>query len=167
MKFISIAGIVILFISLSAFSQTGGTFEITQSVISNGGGTSDGGSFSLTGTTGQPLAGTNSTGGGFGVRGGFWQSFFAPTAAMVAISGQVLMANGGGISKVRVSLTGGDGITRTVLSNTFGYFRFDDVEAGQTCIISISSKRFQFGNQTQVIFVGEEVTDLIFNSLPE
>ena len=54
--------------------QSGGTFTITQSVIANGGGTSGGSTFSVTGTTGQSLAGTLSNGAPFNVRGGFWQN---------------------------------------------------------------------------------------------
>lgn len=153
-------------IGVVVLAQSGGTYNITQSVVSNGGGTSNGGTFSITGTAGQPVAGANSTGGQFGVRGGFWQAFFAPTAAMVAVSGRSLDAYGGPISKVRVTLTDGGGVVRSALTNGFGYFRFDDVEAGQTCIISVQSKRFQFGNPVQVVFVGDEVTDLVFVALP-
>ena len=153
-------------LSATAFAQSGPPYEITQSVIANGGGTSNGGAFGVTGTAGQSAAGTNSTGGQFGVRGGFWQSFFAPTAAMVAVSGRVLTAQNGGISKARITLTGGDGPTRTALTNPFGYFRFDDVEAGQTYILIVRSKRYQFSNPTQVVFVSDEIADLNFFALP-
>ncbi len=61
-----------LLLSGIASAQTGGTYQITQVVVSNGGGVSSGGNFGLTGTTNQPFAGTNSTNGQFGVRGGFW-----------------------------------------------------------------------------------------------
>lgn len=147
-------------------AQSGGTFEITQSVVSNGGGTSSGEAIRVTGTTGQSAAGTNSTGGQFGVRGGFWQGFFSPTAAMVAISGRVLTAETRGISKARVTLTNANGVVRSILTNPFGNFRFDDVEAGQTYIISVKSKRYQFANETQVVFVSDEITGLDFNALP-
>jgi len=150
----------------TAFAQSGGTYVITQSVISNGGGQSDGGSFSLTGTSGQSLAGTNSTGGGFGVRGGFWQGSLAPTAALVAVSGRVLTADGRGISKAIVLLINASGATRQTLTGPFGYFRFDDVEAGQTYLISVRSKRFQFANETQVVSVNEEIDNLNFYALP-
>jgi hypothetical protein len=52
---------------------TGGDFEITNSTIDNGGGTSSGGEFSLTGTTGQHDASvTSATGGPYRLAGGFW-----------------------------------------------------------------------------------------------
>ena len=148
-------------------AQTGGTFEITQSVISNGGGESIGGSFGLTGTSGQSLAGTNSSGGAFAVRGGFWQSSFAPSAALVSVSGQVLQANGGGISRARLNLTASNGTTRTILSSSFGYFRFDDVEVGQTYILTVFSKRYLFINNPQVITVLDEIGELNFTAEPQ
>lgn len=158
--------IITAFFTANVSVQSGGNYEITQSVVANGGGQSSGANFEVTGTGGQTLAGTNSTSGQYGVRAGFWQSFFAPSAAMASISGQILTACGNGISKVRVSLTNGSGATRQTLTNAFGYFRFDDVEVGQIYIISVNSKRFQFANNTRVLFVGDEITDLIFNALP-
>lgn len=165
-KKIFVATAICMFLSAIASAQSGGTFEITQSVVSNGGGVNGGGKFGLTGTTGQSVAGTNSTGGQYGVRGGFWQGFFAPTAAMVAVSGRVLMAQGRGIFRVRVTLTDANGISRWAMTNAFGNFRFDDVEVGQTYIVSVRSKRYQFSNETQVVMVTDEINDLIFNALP-
>jgi hypothetical protein len=65
------AGIII---SAGVFAQSaGGDFEITRSTIDGGGGTSTGGDFSLTGTTGQADAGQHSSSGGeFSLAGGFW-----------------------------------------------------------------------------------------------
>lgn len=155
-----------VFLSATVLAQSGGTYEITQSVVANGGGQSDGGSYGLTGTSGQSLAGTNSTAGQFGVRGGFWQGSLTPTAALVAVSGRVLTAENGGIGKVRVTLTDQTGAIRQSMTNPFGYFRFDDVEVGQTYICSVRSKRFQFANETQFVVVLDEITDLVFIALP-
>lgn len=160
-----IALIITLVVCMANISaQSGGAFEITQSVIANGGAKSDGGTFSLTGTIGQPLAGTNSTGGGFTVRGGFWQDFFNPTAAMVAVSGRVTQADGRGISKARVILTDAGGATRIVLTNPFGNFRFDDVEAGRMYIFSVSGKRYQFINNTQILMILENTGEVNFTA---
>ena len=52
--------------------QSGGTFTITKSVIAGGGGRTTGGTFTLDGTIGQSVAGTNSTGGTFSLISGFW-----------------------------------------------------------------------------------------------
>ena len=53
-------------------AQSGGSFEITKSVIAGGGNTASGGIFSISGTTGQCVAGTTSFGGMFELTGGFW-----------------------------------------------------------------------------------------------
>jgi hypothetical protein len=91
----------------------------------------------------------------------------APTAANVSVSGRVLSAQGHGIRNARVTLTDANGATRTAITSSFGYYRFDEVEVGQTYIVGVRSKRYQFSNQTQVVFVGDEITDLTFNALPE
>jgi len=56
----------------SVWMQSGGAFQIEKSVIAGGGGRSAGGAFTLNGTIAQSVAGTNSSGGGFQVAGGFW-----------------------------------------------------------------------------------------------
>lgn len=157
---------VYVLLSLTILAQSGGTYVITQSVISNGGGVASGGAFGIIGTAGQPAAGVNSTNGGFGVRGGFWQFQLSPTAALVSVSGQVLQVTGRGIPRARVTLSGTGGPARSMWTNTFGYFRFDDVEAGQTYIVGARSKVFQFANPDQAVFVGDEITGLEFNALP-
>ncbi|MFM9994237.1 MAG: hypothetical protein ACKVU4_00385 [Phycisphaerales bacterium] len=54
-----------------ARAQMGPNLDLSWSSIDSGGGVSTGGGFTLTGTIGQPDAGTAS-GGGFEVSGGFW-----------------------------------------------------------------------------------------------
>lgn len=147
-------------------AQTGGTFEITQSVISNGGGNSIGGSFDLTGTGGQTLAGTNSTGGAFGVRGGFWQGFFAPTAAMAVVSGRVSHSSGKGIFRARVTLTDISGTTRSAATDWFGKYRFDDVASGQFYIFSVNHRQYQFINNTQALTILENTESVNFTAEP-
>jgi hypothetical protein len=55
-----------------ALAQGGGPFSLTWSALGAGGGTSEGGDFSLSATAGLPDAGQLS-GGAFTVSGGFWQ----------------------------------------------------------------------------------------------
>lgn len=70
--------VVLLCVSALVFSQSsGGDFEITRNTIDNGGGSSSGGEFSLTGTIGQHDANHQiSTDGGFALAGGFWANAF-------------------------------------------------------------------------------------------
>ena len=85
----------------------------------------------------------------------------APTAASVSVSGRVLV-NDRGLRNAFVTLTDQNGNTRTVRSSSFGYYRFDEVEVGQTYIVSVRSKRYQFA--PQVVSVSEELSELNFYS---
>ena len=85
---------------------------------------------------------------------------FAPTAASVSVSGRVSDANGNGISRARVILTDSNGETRYAFTSSFGYFRFDEVEVGETYIFEIRHKRYQFA--PQVLTIHEAVEDLNF-----
>jgi uncharacterized delta-60 repeat protein len=87
----------------------------------------------------------------------------APTAASVSVSGRVLAGKGYGVGKAIVSLTDSGGV-RTTITNPLGYYRFDAVEVGQTYVISVSSKSYQF--EPQVVSVMEDVGDLNFTALP-
>ena len=58
-----------LLLVLRASAQS---FSIDWFTIDGGGGTSTGGVFSVSGTIGQPDAGTPMSGGNFSVSGGFW-----------------------------------------------------------------------------------------------
>jgi hypothetical protein len=83
----------------------------------------------------------------------------SPTAASVSISGRV-MAGKQGLSRATVYLTDQKGETRTARTNSFGYFRFEEVEVGETYIINVSSKRYQFN--PQVVTLTEEINELNF-----
>lgn len=62
-------------------------------------------------------------------------------------------------------MTDANGNTRTARTNPFGYFRFEGIEAGQTCALQVSSKRFTFA--PQVITVNEALTEIIFTAVSE
>lgn len=84
----------------------------------------------------------------------------APTAASVSVSGRVSDANGQGISRARVILTDSNGENRTAITSSFGYFRFDEVEVGETYIFEIRHKRYQFS--PQILTIHEAIEDLNF-----
>jgi hypothetical protein len=85
-------------------------------------------------------------------------------AASVPVSGRVTNADGMAISKARVVLTDPTGVSRTVLTNAFGYYRFNDIEVGRNYIFEVGSKRYNFNSQ--VIFVTEGIDDLNFTATP-
>jgi hypothetical protein len=86
------------------------------------------------------------------------------TAASVNLAGRVLIANGRGLKNAQVRLTTADGTTRTVMSSAFGYYRFTDVQAGQTVTIEIISKRYGF--QPRTVNVSGDASDLNFIAEP-
>ncbi len=85
----------------------------------------------------------------------------APTAASVSVGGRVLTSAGGrGLSGAIVTLTEQNGTTRTTRTNPFGYYCFMEVEAGQTVIAAVTSKRHQF--ESQVLSVIADFSNLNF-----
>ena len=89
---------------------------------------------------------------------------FAPTAAAVSISGRVLTSTGRGIASARVILVDSAGVQLVTQTNPFGYYRFLDVPAGQTIIVAVSSKRYQFINPTRAVSINEAIDDLNFTA---
>lgn len=89
------------------------------------------------------------------------------SAAGVSVGGRVTTASGSGISKVRVTLSSASGVTISALTNAFGYYSFEDVTAGQTYVISVSSKGYQFDNPVRVVNVEDTISgmDFVANAL--
>ena len=85
-----------------------------------------------------------------------------PTAANVSVSGRVLTSFGNGIGNVSVTLTDGDGISRMVVTSSLGYYLFDEVQAGRSYVVSISSKRYTFSPPSQLLNVQEQMENINF-----
>ncbi len=71
----------------------------------------------------------------------------APTAAAVEVSGRVLSGNFSGISNALVTLTDSNGNTLGTRTNSFGYYKFVEVNAGETYTVKVSHKRYRFAPQ--------------------
>jgi hypothetical protein len=84
----------------------------------------------------------------------------APTAASVTIGGRVLSPEGKGLRNALVRIRGVNGESRTATTSAFGYYRFADVPAGQTFVLQVISKRYQFASRT--VNVTEETNELHF-----
>ena len=82
------------------------------------------------------------------------------TAAGATIGGRVLTADGRGVINASVTLTDKNGTVRTVRTTAFGYYRFEDVGTGQTYIVAVQSKRFQFA--PQIVNVTDNLSELNF-----
>ena len=83
-----------------------------------------------------------------------------PTAATVSVSGQVLAPKGRGLANARVTLTNSSGETFSTLTDSFGYYQFSDVVAGDTVIIEVKSKLYTY--PVQVLNLSEETNGLNF-----
>jgi hypothetical protein len=145
---------------------SGGVYTLEKSVTAGGGasgaGASTGGVYSVEGTIGQFAVKTQSQNSPFTFQPGFWNAApLAPTAASVALGGRVLSGKSG-VGNVRVVLTMPGGETRTAISNTFGYYRFENVLAGETYVLTVYSKRFVFSNPTLVLTLFEAREDVDF-----
>ncbi len=145
-------------LAFGLMAQSGGQYEIQKTTIATGGGAVSGGQFSVSITVGQTIAGVNSTNPPFGLNSGFWQASFAPTSAPVSVSGRVMTPRGIGLVNATVTLTNSSGTVVAARSSSFGYFRFDDITAGQTYILSVNSRRFTFASL--VINVADHISDL-------
>lgn len=88
-----------------------------------------------------------------------------PTAAGVSISGRVLTADGSGLRNAVVDLTDRNGTVQATRTSSFGYYRFENVTAGETYIVSVSSKRFTFA--PRVVTVSDDIADLDFTAEQE
>ena len=137
----------VAFLASSALGQvaSGGQFELKQVVVGGGGATLSGGSFSMQTSTGEPAAGTNSTGLLLRVRAGFLQDEqIGPTSAGASVSGRLLTADGFGGGNTPVFLTDMSGVRLRTISTSLGYYRFDDIAAGQTYLIEVPAKQLGF-----------------------
>ncbi len=86
----------------------------------------------------------------------------APTAANAALGGRVVTASGRGIARMIVTAVNSQGVSTQVLTNSFGYFRFGDVQVGETYIVTVSGKRHTFSNPSRVYSISEDVSEVLF-----
>jgi len=85
-----------------------------------------------------------------------------PTATTVSISGRVISQKGGGLAQATLTLTDSEGNVRRAVTNTFGYYKFDDVEAGATYILAVDLTKYRFNDSPRVIMADDELTNVDF-----
>ena len=91
---------------------------------------------------------------------------FVPTASNASISGQVITADGRGISNAHLVLTDSSGASRYVSTGSFGYYRFDDLPTGATYVLAVSANRYVFAQPSRIVNLSEELIDVNFISEP-
>lgn len=110
-------------------------------------------------TTADPITGAE-----------FDQIYFTPSgsAASAVIGGRLADPRGKGLPRVLLMLTGGD-LTEPVYakSNSFGYYVFDEVTAGQTYVVQVISRRYTFDQTIRVIPLETSVRDIDFTARGE
>ncbi len=104
-------------------------------------------------TTGGPGANNHTFDVGFAAQ---------PTAANVSVEGRVLLSAGNGVRNATVFLLEANGTQHSAITGSFGYYRFPAIEAGQTVVVSVRSKRFTFNPPTRVVTLTDAVSDLDF-----
>ncbi|HEX8370760.1 MAG TPA: carboxypeptidase regulatory-like domain-containing protein [Pyrinomonadaceae bacterium] len=87
-------------------------------------------------------------------------------SALIPVGGRVMTADGTGIRNVTVSITLPGGETRTTLSGASGHYRFEEIPVGETYILKVSAKRFNFSEpmRTKQIFEDANNIDFIANN---
>lgn len=83
-----------------------------------------------------------------------------PTAGGVEVSGRVVNLEGRGIRNAKIALVDSHGVAYVKLVGQFGEFKFEDIPSGETYIVTVSSRRYQFAPQLLQVF--DNVTDLVF-----
>ena len=87
------------------------------------------------------------------------------TAAPASVGGRVVNSFGRGLSGVTMSLTDlHTGEVRTATTNSFGYYRIDNVTADAFYSLTATSKRYVFMNETQYFTLSGDNLDLNFTS---
>ena len=84
------------------------------------------------------------------------------TAADVWVSGRVVTQSGRGIRNVVITMTDMRGDVRTARTGSFGYYRFEQVAAGETYVFAARGKRFFFEQGAQVRSILEETNNVDF-----
>jgi hypothetical protein len=164
-RFLRAKGLILWIILLGLPAVASAQYQIEKAVVSSGGGEAAGGAYSVTFTIGQPAAGGPLVSSSNRAYTGFWVPPQMPiTAAGVTVSGRVLDPFGRGISRAFISLTDMRGTKRILTTNTFGYFKFANVPAGETYVLSVSARRYRF-ESPQAISVMDDVTGLNFHGV--
>lgn len=86
-----------------------------------------------------------------------------PSAAKTTISGRALLANGKGVRDATLTLNNlQTGETRTVRTNSFGYYMFDEVEVDSFYVVTISHRRYSFGESSRGFTLMDQIADMNF-----
>lgn len=83
-----------------------------------------------------------------------------PTASNAVVEGRVLTTTGSGVSRAIVRMVDSNGNVRTATTTVFGNYRFEDIQTGETYVITVSAKGRTF--PTRVVNVNDDIGELNF-----
>ncbi len=90
-----------------------------------------------------------------------------PTAALATLSGKITDNYGVNVKDVSVTITnltsGESHYTRT---NSFGFYRFEEMPVGESYVVSVRSKRYAFVSDSMIITLMEDFAKANFTALP-
>lgn len=86
------------------------------------------------------------------------------TAGGVDLTGRAMRTNGRGLSGAMVKLISSDGGEKWAMTNSFGYYRFRDIRAGEFVILNISAKNRRFLNPSRAFVINENAVDIDFTA---
>jgi hypothetical protein len=89
------------------------------------------------------------------------------TAARVSVSGRVYDHGGQGLARTTLTIQNTQtSETRTVVTNSFGNYRFDQMEVGYVYLVGARNKKFSFENGIRTIQLNDAIENLDFKTLP-
>ncbi len=89
----------------------------------------------------------------------------ATTAAAVSVSGRVFDSQGRGVFNAEVTMVNSSGNIKMARTNHFGYYRFNDVGAGESYVFSVRHKLYEFA--PQIYTINDARDDLDFVASPD
>lgn len=89
------------------------------------------------------------------------------TAGETSLGGRVVTAGGRGIRNVLVTVSGG-GLEQPRIARTgaFGYYSFDNLQAGETYVVTVSGKRYTFQVPSRIVTLNDQLADVDFTANP-
>lgn len=161
-----VIGVVVAAVAMTTLAQTGGSYDLSKSVVAGGGGASSGPSFTVEGTTGQPAAGKLLQNPPFSQVAGFWQATTnQPTAAPASISGKVSMTTGAPLGGVVLTLAGR--FSGRTITDAYGNYSFENVGTDEFYVTSPSLTNYTFTPANRSFTLLANVTDAIFTAVAD
>jgi hypothetical protein len=102
------------------------------------------------------------------LNGGWQLQFFPTTAASLSISGRVMTSSGNGIRNAAVVVSGNSMTSpRVTTTGSFGYYTFDGLQAGETYVVTVNSRRYTFSIPSRVVSLVDNIVDADFVAEPQ